>query len=98
MTCHSPCVGGFQQHDKTCQAGAVAPAHSQAAMLEQDSAQALQASAQARSTFQYTQSARFDQATNTPVAARVDHRNAVQGPTLVNWVAAEITRPPTASR
>lgn len=50
------------------------------------------------SSFQYTQSVWFDRATNTPVAARVDHRNAIQAPTLVNWVAVDISRPQVASR
>lgn len=50
------------------------------------------------SSFQYTQSLWFDRATNTPVVARIDHRNAVQGPTLVNWVASDVSRQQTASR
>lgn len=50
------------------------------------------------SSFQYTQSVWFDRATNAPVRANIEHRNFVQAPTLVNWVAFDVTRPQTASR
>lgn len=50
------------------------------------------------SAFQFTESVWFDRATNVPVRAVVDHRNFIQAPSLVNWVANEITRPQTASR
>lgn len=50
------------------------------------------------SSFQYTQSVWFDRATNVPVRANIDHRNFAQAPTLVNWVAFDVTRPQTASR
>lgn len=42
--------------------------------------------------FSYTQSVWFDRATNAPVQARVEHRNPVQAPSLVNWVATDISR------
>lgn len=50
------------------------------------------------SSFQYTQSVWFDRATNVPVRANVEHRNFVQAPTLVNWVAFDVMRPQTAAR
>lgn len=50
------------------------------------------------SSFQYTQSVWFDRATNVPVRANIDHRNFVQAPTLVNWVAFDVTRPQSAAR
>lgn len=50
------------------------------------------------SAFQFTESVWFDQATNVPVRARVDHRNFIQAPSLVNWDANEVTRAQTASR
>ncbi|MFL1462583.1 hypothetical protein ACI6QG_10300 [Roseococcus sp. DSY-14] len=50
------------------------------------------------SAFRYTQSVWFDRATNVPVAARIEHRNPIQAPSLVNWVATEITRPAMAAR
>jgi len=48
------------------------------------------------SNFQYTQSVWFDRAGGTPVTARIEHRNPFQAPSLVNWVANDITRPQAA--
>lgn len=50
------------------------------------------------SSFSYTQSLWFDRATNVPVTARIEHLNAVQAPSLVNWVANDVTRAQVASR
>ena len=38
----------------------------------------------------------FDRAGGTPVTARIEHRNPFQAPSLVNWVANDITRPQAA--
>ena len=50
------------------------------------------------SSFFYTQSLWFDRATNVPVRAGIEHRNFIQAPSLVNWVANDVMRPQTASR
>lgn len=48
------------------------------------------------SAFAYTQTVWFDRATGAPVSARVEHLNAVQAPTLVNWVANDVIVPAAA--
>lgn len=48
------------------------------------------------SAFAFTQTVWFDRATGAPVRAHVEHLNAVQGPTLVNWVANDVTVPAAA--
>lgn len=50
------------------------------------------------SAFQFTESVWFDRATNLPVTARVEHRNPVEAPSLVNWVAADVVRAQAAAR
>lgn len=42
--------------------------------------------------FSYVQTVWFDRATRAPVQARIEHRNPIQAPSLVNWVATDISR------
>lgn len=42
--------------------------------------------------FSYVQTVWFDRATRVPVQARIEHLNPIQAPSLVNWVATDISR------